>query len=164
MIHHVSISAKNPRHVAGVLAELMGGQCFPFPGRLVDSFMAVGDEGKTMIEVYPEPVTLEPGTGDQPVVWGSSAAEAGYAPFHILLSIPLAEADVHRIGDREGWRTRRFGRGAPGRPAFFDVIEVWVENRLMIEVATPDMLPAYQKMIAPENLAVMFGGHAAPAA
>jgi hypothetical protein len=161
MIHHVSISAKNPQHVAGVLAELMGGKCYPFPGRLVDSFMAVGDNGATMIEVYPEPVTLEPGTGDEQVNWGTTKSDVGYAPFHILLSVPLDEAAVQRIGDREGWRTRRFGRGAPGQKPFFDVIEVWVENRLMIEVATADMLPAYQKMIAPGNLEVLFGSRAA---
>ena len=30
MIHHVSIPARDPRHVAEVLAELMAGQCHPF--------------------------------------------------------------------------------------------------------------------------------------
>ena len=30
MIHHVSIPAREPQHVAEVLAELMGGKCFPF--------------------------------------------------------------------------------------------------------------------------------------
>jgi hypothetical protein len=30
MIHHVSIPAREPQHVAEVLAELMGGQCHPF--------------------------------------------------------------------------------------------------------------------------------------
>jgi hypothetical protein len=29
MIHHVSIPAREPRHVAEVLAELMGGRCDP---------------------------------------------------------------------------------------------------------------------------------------
>ena len=30
MIHHVSIPAREPRHVAEVLAELMNGKCLPF--------------------------------------------------------------------------------------------------------------------------------------
>jgi hypothetical protein len=30
MIHHVSIPAREPQHVAEVLAELMGGKCYPF--------------------------------------------------------------------------------------------------------------------------------------
>lgn len=29
MIHHVSIPARDPRHVAEVLAELMRGKCHP---------------------------------------------------------------------------------------------------------------------------------------
>ena len=54
MIHHVSIPAREPQHVAAVLAELMGGKCFPF-GPLEGAFMAAsGDEHGTMIEVYPE--------------------------------------------------------------------------------------------------------------
>jgi hypothetical protein len=39
MIHHVSIPAREPRHVAEVLAELMGGKCHPF-GPLEGAFMA----------------------------------------------------------------------------------------------------------------------------
>jgi hypothetical protein len=51
MIHHVSIPAREPRHVAVVLAELMGGQCYPF-GPLEGAFMAMsGDTHGTMIEV-----------------------------------------------------------------------------------------------------------------
>ena len=42
-----------------VLAEIMHGNCHPFPGQIADSFMAVsGDEHGTMIEVYPEDTTL----------------------------------------------------------------------------------------------------------
>ena len=57
--------------------------------------------------------------------------------------MPVDRATVERIGEREGWRTRYFGRGAPGQPPAFHVIEFWVENRLMIEVATPDMVEEY---------------------
>lgn len=54
MVHHVSISALDPHHVAEVLAELMSGRCYPFPGPIPDSFMAVsGDEHGTMVEVAP---------------------------------------------------------------------------------------------------------------
>ena len=44
---------------------------------------------------------------------------------------------------------------------FFHVIEVWVENRLMIEVATPDMVDDYKRMIRRENLDAMFAARAA---
>ena len=161
MIHHVSISARNPKHVAEVLAELMQGKCYPFPGRAVDSFMAVsGDKNGTMIEVYPEDATLEPGAGDQQVNWGRLKADAGYVPFHVLLSVPTSEAHVKRIGEREGWRTEKFGRARPGRKPSFHVIEFWIENRIMLEVATPEMVADYVAMIDLKNLEKVFGGHA----
>jgi hypothetical protein len=162
MIHHISISAHDPKHVADVLAELMNGRCYPFPGGVADSFMAVsGDENGSMIEVYPEGVTLVPGTRDDAQVRANYDAKPDYVPFHLLLSVPVDRATVEQIGAREGWRTRYFGRGAPGRPPFFHVIEFWLENRVMVEVATPDMLAEYTKMISRENLDNMFADRAA---
>ena len=123
--------------------------------------MAVsGDEHGSMIEVYPETVTLLPGKDD-----GQARAEykakADYGPFHLLLSVPVDRVTVERIGEREGWRTRYFGRGAPGQPPAFHVIEFWIENRLMVEVATPDMLPEYTRLIRRETLDAHFGSRAA---
>ena len=161
MIHHVSISAHDPQHVASVLAELMGGRCYPFPGGIADSFMAVrGDAHGTMIEVYPHTVTLHPGRDDGPGR-AEHDATSEYGPFHLLLSVPLDRAAIERIGAREGWRTRYFGRGAPGEKPVFHVIEFWVENRLMIEVATPDMVEEYTRVIQREALEAAFGRHVA---
>ena len=65
MIHHVSIPARNPEHVANVLAEVMGGKGVPF-GPLEGAFMAMsGDEHGSMIEVYPGNVALVPGQDDK---------------------------------------------------------------------------------------------------
>ena len=162
MIHHVSISAREPKHVAEVLAELMSGRCYPFPGGVAHSFMAVsGDEHGSMIEVYPETVTLHPGKSDEGQARAEYKSKADCGPFHLLLSVPVDRATVERIGEREGWRTRYFGRGAPGQPPAFHVIEFWVENRLMVEVATPDMLAEYTRMIRPEALDAHFGQRAA---
>jgi hypothetical protein len=162
MIHHVSISAHDPKHVADVLAELMNGRSFPFPGGVANSFMAVsGDDSGTLIEVYPEDVTLVPGTSDEQQARAGHDANPGYVPFHLLLSVPIDRATVERIGEREGWRTKFFGRGAPGQKPFFHVIEFWVENRIMIEVATPEMVAEYTQMIRYENLDAMFRNRAA---
>ncbi len=161
MIHHVSISARDPKHVADVLAELMDGRAYPFPGGVSNSFMAVsGGEHGSMIEIYPESVALVPGTDDKQVQ-AAHDAKAGYAPFHLLLSVPIDRATVEQIGQREGWRTQYFGRGAPGQPPAFHVIEFWVENRLMVEVATPDMLAEYTRLIRYDALDAHFGGRAA---
>jgi len=59
-----------------------------------------------------------------------------------LLSLDVDPADVKRIGDREGWRTLRCWRGPPGHPQF-ELIEFWIEHRVMVEIATPSMLPNY---------------------
>src|SRR5579883_2863874 len=59
VIHHVSIPARGPQHVAGVLAELMKGACVPF-GPLEGAYMAAsGDAHGSMIEVYPDKATLD---------------------------------------------------------------------------------------------------------
>jgi hypothetical protein len=162
MIHHVSISAHDPKHVADVLAELMGGRAYPFPGGVAKSFMAVsGDDSGTLIEVYPEDVTLVPGDRDEQQCGCGNVEKPGYVPFHLLLSVPIDRAKVEEIGARENWRTKYYGRGAPGQKPFFHVIEFWVENRIMIEVATPDMVAEYTETIRFDRLDAMFNRAAA---
>jgi hypothetical protein len=155
MIHHVSISAKNPSHVAAVLAEVMNGRSYPFPGGIADSFMAVeGDGHGTMVEVYPEDVTLTLGPSAVSARHDTSVPDA--VPFHFLLSVRNDRASVERIGAREGWTTRYLGRGAPGQPPAFHVIEFWIENRLMVEVVTEEMAAEYTAMMQPARLDRMF--------
>jgi hypothetical protein len=154
MIHHVSIPAREPRHVAEVLAELMGGKCYAF-GPLEGAFMAAsGDDHGSMIEVYPEQATLDIPNSDDQVVFGTQAPPRSW-PFHLLLSVPLDVDEIERIGTREGWRTKLFGRGIPGQKPFFHVIEFWLENRLMVEVATPDMAAEYETFLKTAQLSHM---------
>jgi hypothetical protein len=165
MIHHVSIPAREPQHVAEVLAEIMGGRCVPF-GPLEGAFMALGADGG-MIEVYPDKATLDIPANDDQVVFGENAAPPQTWPFHIFLSVPLDREAVERIGAREGWRTKTFGRGMKGHKPFFHVIEFWLENRLMIEVAPPDMTEEYLSLLQnagsmprdPEALQLMRATH-----
>jgi len=157
MIHHISIPARDPVLVASVLAELMGGRDFPFTGPLPGARMAVsGDANGTMIEVYPEAIALTPGETDGPVVFDPGADTPRYAPFHALLSVPVDRAAVERIGERVGWRTKFFDRGAPGKPPVFSVIEVWIENRIMLEIAPVDMIAPYERFMQIERLEAIF--------
>ena len=143
MIHHVSIPAREPERVATVLAELMRGKCLPF-GPLEGAFMAAsGDAHGTMIEVYPDCATLDIPRRDDQVVFGNNASPPHTWPFHIFLSVQKQADEVERIGAREGWRAKTFGRGMQGQKPFFHVIEFWLENRLMIEVAPPSMQREY---------------------
>jgi len=155
MIHHVSIPAREPQHVAEVLAELMNGKCFPF-GSLEGAFIAAsGDVNGTMVEVYPERTTLNiPDRGEQ-VVLAENPVPPQTWPFHVLLSVPREAEEVERMGAREGWRAKTFGRGTRGHKPFFHVIEFWLENRLLIEVATPAMAQEYLDFLKGAQTATM---------
>jgi hypothetical protein len=101
-----------------------------------------GDPHGTMIEVYPDTITLAPGADEGQVAF-VPATPANYVGFHALMSVPLDRAAIERIGAREGWRTKFFGRGAPGKPPVFHLLEFWVENRIMFELAPADLLAEY---------------------
>ena len=119
--------------------------------------MAVsGDEHGSMIEVYPENVALVPGRDDKQVR-AAHDATPGYVPFHLLLSVPVDRADGGADRRARGLAHPYFGRGAPGQPPAFHVIEFWVENRVMVEVATPDMVAEYTRLIRYDALDAHFG-------
>ena len=153
MIHHFSMPAREPFKVAKVLAHLIGGRAYRFPGPLPGAAMAVsGDRHGTMIEIYPEAIVMAPGQGEHPVVYQSQPAERDHAGFHALLSVPLDRAAIERIGAEAGWRTRFFSRAAPGLPPVFHVIEVWVENRFLLEVVPADLIEVYEAYMQPARM------------
>ena len=142
MIHHVSIPARNPEHVARVLAELFQGYAGPFIGPMRGAWVATQEDGfGTGIEVYDERTMLTPGAGD-----AMGEVRLGEPPqavaFHALISVKADRATIERIGAREHWRTQHFWRGPPG-VRLFELYELWVENRVMLEIVTEDMLAPY---------------------
>src|SRR5262245_53893698 len=145
MIHHVSIPARDPERVASVLAELLGGYHGPFIGPFPGAWTVYAEDGfGTGIEVYPERMTLVPGAGDE--MSGALDGEPqATSAFHALISVKCDRATIERIGAREGWRTRHFWRG-PGTVRLFELYEMWIENRILLELVTEDMLPAYVKI------------------
>ena len=161
MIHHVSIPARDPGHVAAVLSELAGWKARPFLGPVQGAIMMLAEDGQgTAIELYPDGTVISPSDGISQCGFDRKEAPNAF-PFHLLLSLDVDPDEVERIGAREGWRTLRCWRGPPGHPVF-ELIEFWVENRVMIEIATPPMLPDYLKVATAEAhdafLAGMRGG------
>jgi hypothetical protein len=143
MIHHVSIPARDPRLVAEVLAELMNGTCAPF-NPVEGAFTATSNDANgTAFEVFPEHTTLNIPDYDAAVIAAKNSSPPQTWPFHVFLSVPHEVEDIEAIGLREGWRVKTFGRGVPGQKPFFHLIEFWLENRLLIEVATPAMAQEY---------------------
>jgi hypothetical protein len=145
MIHHVSIPARDPQHVAEVLAELLGGYAGPFIGPMPGAWVAYEeDEHGSGIEVYDERTQLLPGEGEAMGAVVHAEMPTAVA-FHALISVRTDRATIERIGAREGWRTRHFWRGPPG-VRLFELYEFWVENRVLLELVTPDMLDAYARI------------------
>lgn len=73
---------------------------------------------------------------------------------HLKINTPPSEVEVKEIAKREGWRvlTCNCGEG------LFQLIEVWVENRFMLEMMTPEQTARYIEAASPEFIAQAFGG------
>lgn len=152
MIHHISISAQNPQHVAQVLAEILKGQIapfFPHPGSYI---IMPFDQYGTAIEVYPLGSELIPGEGDEQCKFVEASIPSNFTATHAAISVPVTRQEIEQIGIREGWRVVYCRRDS-----FFDVIEFWVENRLMIELMTQEMAAQYLAFIHPKNLELFLG-------
>jgi hypothetical protein len=148
MIHHISISAEHPQHVASVLASVLKGQVAPFPPHPGSYFVIPFDEQGTAIEIYPLGSEILPGVGDEQCKFQINDNVSRFTATHAAISVPINQKEIEQIGKREGWRVVRCDR-----ESFFDVIEFWVENRLMIELLTPEMVSKYLAFARnPENL------------
>src|ERR1043165_5241024 len=111
MIHHFSIGARDPRHVAEVLAELWQTRALPFPP-VPGSYIVIADDGRgTAIEVSPLGTELMPGEGDAEARSALNANGSPYTATHAALSVPLSRERIKEIVEREGWRTGPFVRG-----------------------------------------------------
>jgi hypothetical protein len=152
MIHHFSISAQNPQHVAEVLAEVMNGKVFPFTPHPGSYMMLSLDEYGTGIEVYPLQIVLQPGEEKQDCQFKETPQPSNFTATHAAISVNSTQEQIEAIAYREGWRVIRCRR------AFFDVIEFWLENRVMIELLTPEMSSQYLTFMQPENLQKAFAG------
>ena len=147
MIHHISIAALQPLHVAQVLAELLQGQTTPFPNHEGSFIVITFDAHGTMIEIHPQGTELIPGKNDEAVKHCRSALVSNYTAVHAAISVPISEFEICEIGRREGWRVARCNRGG-----FFDVIEFWVENQMMLELLPPVDTEKYLTITHPESL------------
>jgi hypothetical protein len=137
MIHHLSIPATQPQHVANVLAELLGGSVSRF-GPYRDSYIAwAGDEHGTAFEVMPVGTELFPDLGAGHCDFRHNPAHSGFVTTHAALSVKRTKEEIIALAERQGWRAWELSRGS------FRVIEFWVENRVMIEVLTTEMAAEY---------------------
>ena len=151
MLFHMSIAAKDPQHVASVIAELWGGEAKRFPPISDNGWIALArDDRGTCLEVYPQGTVLRETDGDFDA-HGEPLGTDSFSPTHGAIATPLDREQVLAIARREGWPAKYRKRGG-----MFGVVELWIEGHQMMEVLTPEMQTEY--------LAAMGGYQRAPAA
>lgn len=137
MIHHLSVSAADPKGVAEFFADIMNGVVVDFqpnPG----SYMVFKADGMgTAIEIYPAGSVMVP-NGDPGAVFVHQDTADRRSPTHFALSVSMSREDVlARAADR-GWEAYVCDRGG-----HFHVIEVWVENAWLVELLPLDFAAEY---------------------
>src|SRR5262249_60470938 len=101
MIHHLSIAARDPQHVAGVLAEFMGGVAVPFPPNPGSFFALQLDEHGSGVEVYPAGTALEPGGEVGGGFIKGTGTGRGYGATHFALSVKTDAGKVQGVAPPE---------------------------------------------------------------
>ena len=138
MIFHASMAAQDPERAAKVIAELWGGEALPFLPTRNGSWMALaGDDRNTAMEIYPYGTVL---SSESPtsVAPAPVKTQTELTSSHFAIGTKLTAEEVMAIGEREGWCTRKLHRHLN-----FDVVELWVENHVLLEVLTEEMQADY---------------------
>ena len=91
MIHHLSIAARDPQHVAKVLAEFMGGAATRFTPNPGSWFAHQQDEHGTGVEVYPAGTQLRPAGPEGAGFAMTEPIRPGYSATHFALSVPMSQ-------------------------------------------------------------------------
>lgn len=145
---HLSISAEDAEGVARFLAHVMGGQAMPFPP-FPECWIAFAKEDDgTAIEVYPSTHVLEAGPEEISCQIGPRDMSPSFA--HIALGSVLVQEDILAAARDRGWTARTCNRGP------FECVEVWLENRLLVEALDTTMLRDYRAGMTAANWARMF--------
>jgi hypothetical protein len=68
-----------------------------------------------------------------------------YVATHLNINTQLNEREVKAIAERENWRVLTCNRGE----GLFQLIELWIEDRFMLEVMTPEQTARYVEVLHP---------------
>jgi len=144
MILHASILADDPRQTATTIAKLFGGRALPFgPGN--GSWTAVGpDPIGNVVSVMPRGTEFHRRFGEE--VETREATQVRHSGFHLMIETPLSEADVMDLAREADCFAQRAKHGP------FEVIEFWIDDCMLIEVATPDLATEYRRLVVSDEL------------
>lgn len=171
MIAHMSVPSATPMETALFFAALIDGVAFDFPVVAGAAIAVARDGSGTAVEVYPPAMAHHPGTGqaDHTATLNGPAAmpwedqiypepEDGRASsFHLAIETRLTRAEVMSRANTLGWRSLFCERAG-----VFGVIEVWIDNRYLVEVLTTEEAVRYRNFMNPVGCAPMFGAAISP--
>lgn len=146
---HLSINADDPKDVATFLAHVMGGTAMPFPPFPECWIAFAAEDDGTAIEVYPTTHVLEAGT--EQISCEIKARDASSTFVHAALCATLSRSEIISLASEKDWIARICNRGP------FECVEVWLENRLLVELLDTDMQRDYRNGMTADNWASMFG-------
>jgi hypothetical protein len=139
MIAHFSLPAREPEPVAGVFARIIDGVVMPFPV-VPGAWVAIAKDGSGLgVEVLPEASAHN----------GAAQQASG---FHVAITSRLSADEIVDLGRSRGWRAVRCDRGG-----VFDLVELWIDNRFLVEVLPPEGAARYHAFYTPEVAGRMFG-------
>ena len=166
MINHISIAVNEPEKVANVLAEIWDGIVYPFPPA-PDSFFVLANDGRgSALEIIPNGTVLVPGEGmpdendleaateEYEAKFIQSELKPRYVATHININTQKSIEEIREIARREDWRVLVCNRGE----GLFQLVEVWIENTLMLEVMTPEQTARYIEITNPAFMEKAFSG------
>lgn len=166
MIAHFSIPARDPRRTAEVFGRIIDGAVMPFPV-VEGAWVAIAKDGSGLgVEVVPAATAHHMGQGEAgeaiggPVVmpWETQIRQDGDAQapsgFHVAVTSRLAAEEIIALGEAQGWRAVHCDRGG-----VFDLVELWIDNRNLVEVLPPEGTRRYLAFYTPRVAGQMFGAH-----
>jgi hypothetical protein len=155
MILHASFTVDTPRDAALTLAELIGGEAIPLEGFSPGAWMALaGDDHGTLVQFLRRGVEFHHVPGETVVHrQGEPRRESG---FHILLETPHDTPRIFALSAARGCHAQLAQHGP------LELIELWIDGSLLIELATPAMAAAYRAASSPEAVRTMVALSDAP--
>ncbi len=138
MIHHLSVSAVDPKGAAEFFADIMGGVVVDFPPNPGSYMVFKADGNGTGLEIYPAGSVMIPNGQPGAVFVRQPEGADRRSPTHFALSVALPEAEILARAAAKGWDAFVCDRGG-----HFHVVEVWVENTWLVEVLPPAFSAEY---------------------
>lgn len=129
MIHHLSVSAADPKGVAEFFALVMDGVVVDFPPNPGSQMVFKADGMGTGIEIYPAGSVMVPNGEPGAAFVRQAEPEGRRSPTHFALSVSMPVTEVLAHAAAKGWEAHVCSRGG-----HFHVIEVWVENAWLVEI------------------------------